>query len=560
MGIPSYFSYIVKNHSEIIKKYETGIFPISNFYLDCNSIIYDCYAKLDPSILNEETGTQIINNVILKIEEYISLIQPTNNIIIAFDGVAPVAKLKQQRERRYKSWYQSSIINTIKQNSSLGQVWDKTAITPGTIFMNELNQRISVHFNVPKKEESDDTDTPTPVPINIIVSGSNIVGEGEHKIFQYIRDNPEKHSDGMNTFIYGLDSDLIMLGMNHLHCCPNIYLFRETPHFIQSINSELEPNANYYLDIPELSNNISCYMTDNNCNKQINRMHDYILLCFLLGNDFLPHFPAINIRTGGINKLLSAYKISLGNHDMLLTNGSTIYWQNFKKLIKVLSELEENYFIDEHILRNKMENKQKYLKWTIHDTIEDKKNAEIEYFNSTPINYRHNERYINPLRDKWQNRYYKELFVNESNPYYDKRCISINYLQGLEWTMKYYTTGNIDWTWKYEYNYPPLLEDLYKYIPSRSTQFITEVNSCKMPELAQLCYVLPIYNFHLIPKRLADTLIHEFPEWYQEFADQGSDNNFIWAYCRYFWEAHLIAPDLDIDRFIQVVKESTSQE
>jgi 5'-3' exonuclease len=239
---------------------------------------------------------------------------------------------------------------------------------------------------------------------------------------------------------------------------------------------------------------------------------------------------------------------------MLLTNGSIIYWQNFKKLIKVLSELEENYFIDEHILRNKMENKQKYLKWTIHETIEDKKNAEIEYFNSTPINSRNDERYINPLRHGWQNRYYRQLFIHETNPYYDKRCIAINYLEGLEWTMKYYTTGNIDWKWKYKYNYPPLLEDLYKYIPSGPRNFITNINSCEMPEIAQLCYVLPIYNFHLIPKHLSEILIQEFPEWYHSFLKQDQNDTFIWSYCRYFWEAHLIPLDLDMDHFIQVVK------
>ena len=46
MGIPSYFSYIVKNHPEIIKKYFKETFFVSNFYLDSNSIIYDSYAKL----------------------------------------------------------------------------------------------------------------------------------------------------------------------------------------------------------------------------------------------------------------------------------------------------------------------------------------------------------------------------------------------------------------------------------------------------------------------------------------------------------------------------------
>ena len=54
-----------------------------------------------------------------KIEEYISLIQPSGVIYIAFDGVAPVAKLDQQRDRRYKSWYQAEITKHIYKSNKL---------------------------------------------------------------------------------------------------------------------------------------------------------------------------------------------------------------------------------------------------------------------------------------------------------------------------------------------------------------------------------------------------------------------------------------------------------
>jgi 5'-3' exoribonuclease 1 len=297
MGIPSYFSYIVKNHANIIKKLSSNTIRVDNLYMDCNSIIYDILHNIDFSTIKEDEADAIIKAVCYKIDEYIDILKPKKNIYIAFDGVAPVAKLDQQRTRRYKSIYQSGITQAM-QNDNKSDPWNTTAITPGTLFMQKLNTKINYYF----KDSSLSYNVE-----DIIISGSNICGEGEHKLFQYIRSFPEKHVS-FNTVIYGLDADLIMLSINHLPITNNIYLFRETPHFIKSINAELEPNETYVIDIPELANIITLDM--NNGEKEVNknRIYDYIFLCFFLGNDFMPHFPAINIRTGGVDKMLQAYK------------------------------------------------------------------------------------------------------------------------------------------------------------------------------------------------------------------------------------------------------------
>jgi len=158
-------------------------------------------------------------------------------------------------------------------------------------------------------------------------------------LFDYIRRNPEKHFDE-TTVIYGLDADLIMLSINHLPICPKIYLFRETPHFISSIDSNLEPNADYLLDIPALAEGIIAHMNNNVelsqaqklSTSQKNKVYDYIFLGFFLGNDFMPHFPSINIRTGGVDKMLNAYKATIGP-DENLCDGKTIYWNNVRKVI-----------------------------------------------------------------------------------------------------------------------------------------------------------------------------------------------------------------------------------
>ena len=121
MGIPSYFSFIVKNHGNIVRKLHRLNKNVDNFYLDSNSIVYDCLRALDKEYKenDEEFEKLLIEAVCRKIDEYISIIKPQNRVFIAFDGVAPVAKLEQQRNRRYKSYLLEKIKNDLeKQNTS----------------------------------------------------------------------------------------------------------------------------------------------------------------------------------------------------------------------------------------------------------------------------------------------------------------------------------------------------------------------------------------------------------------------------------------------------------
>ena len=190
MGIPSYFSFIVKNHANIIRKLNKNTIRINNLYLDCNSIIYDAVHTIDFGKLTDSDVNTIIKTVIFKIDEYIGLIKPDQFIFIAFDGVAPVAKLEQQRERRYKSLYQNQISKSIFKDSK-PDPWNTTAITPGTIFMTNLNSQIKGYFTDPKKYNVK----------NLILSTSDKFGEGEHKLFDFIRSYPEHHTKS-STIIY----------------------------------------------------------------------------------------------------------------------------------------------------------------------------------------------------------------------------------------------------------------------------------------------------------------------------------------------------------------------
>lgn len=524
MGIPSYFSYIVKNHPEIIKRFAVGGFQVHNLYLDCNSIIYDIVAKFDYAIKRDRFKS-IIAGVIAKIEDYVRDINPSDTVFVAFDGVAPVAKLDQQRNRRFKSGYQNEIHRQIFGEKEK-DVFNTTSITPGTSFMSMLSEDIYAHFE--RHNESGVK--------NIIVSCSDSPGEGEHKLFQYIRDEREKHFQEV-TVIYGLDADLIMLSLNHLPICPQIFLFRETPEFIKSIDQSLSPNELYALDIAELSKNIGTNMIQEGvivCDDKARLLvYDYIFICFFLGNDFMPHFPALNIRTGGVNKVLDAYKETMGGSPTeVLTDGDKIYWNNVLKFITNLKMKEHTFIQNEVKLRD---SRSKYAS----KTAETPEQA-FAKFESTPTFEREVERSVNPFKPFWQKRYYSALL--EMDPVDDMRVsqICMNYLEGLEWTFKYYTKGCPNWRWTYKYNYPPLLEDLCKHVPIFDTELVPFVEKMPVNSITQLCYVIPLTALDLLPPKLYHALLRDRPQWYSKKC------YFSWAFCRYFWEAHANLPEINI--------------
>lgn len=521
MGIPAYFSHIVKQHPNILQKINKQKTMINNLLIDSNSVIYDAVRDMEYLIDDKKFEQKLIKNICLKLEEYINLINPDNQVIIAFDGVAPVAKLEQQRNRRYKTWFQKQLSKEL--NDSVEPSWDTTAITPGTKFMANLATGVSKYFSNPKKFNVKD----------IIVSSSNEAGEGEQKLFEHVRKNIGIYKD-QTTIIYGLDADLIMLTLNHLPIAKNLFLFRETPHFIRSIDKTLDPNSLYMLRIPYLAKAIINKLNNGNAltkRQETNRLYDYIFMTFLLGNDFIPHFPALNIRTYGIDHLMDAYAATLGNTDKNITDGKKIYWCNLRLLINKLQECEQQ-FIEMEYARRDRQSKRRFPNKT--------KEEKDERFQAIPLIDRKVELYINPFQDLWQERYYKQLFDIEPTEEHIKK-ICINFLEALEWTFKYYSHKCPDWRWCYNYNYAPLLQDLIRYIPYFDTHFINDAKKNPVDKYVQLAYVLPRDSLSLLPTNITKHLLSNYPEWYH------NNCNFQWAYCKYFWESHVLLPHICID-------------
>jgi len=543
MGIPSYFSYIVKNHPDILKRFlkTNGEKPIDHLFMDCNSIIYDAIRSIDFNIVTSGQTKVIIDAVIEKIDVIIRVIGPQKTVYIAFDGVAPVAKMKQQRERRFKSLYTDRIRKHIYKNNK-AESWNTTVITPGTQFMTELGEKVKSHYSAKATAKA-------------TVTTSDEYGEGEHKIYDYIRTSKQVGADEV-CVVYGLDADLIMLSLLHLPFVKQLYLFRETPEFIKSVNRDLEPNAHYILDIPALAEQILELMCDTNrdINRDINRVYDYIFLCFFLGNDFMPHFPAVNIRTGGVDKMLMAYKETIGKTEHVLTDGKTIFWKHVRTLVSALAVNEEIW------LKKELKSRDRNEKMTLPSETEEQ---QFRKFEMIPSYDRYYEKYIDPFSQGWQDRYYESLFFvkNGIMTQEEKQGFCTSFLEGLEWNMKYYTVGCADWRWKYNYHYPPLLQDLIQFIPYFEHSYFPKIQSQIQSQslgkgpvlpLVQLCYVLPQESHTFLPSHVQKILKTHFSTCYP----RDNEIEYVWAFCKYFWESHIMLPEIDLDIMEQKIVET----
>ena len=251
----------------------------------------------------------------------------------------------------------------------------------------------------------------------------------------------------------------------------------------------------------------------------------------------MPHFPALNIRTNGIDILLNIYnKVNADLKNFYIKDGKII-WKNVRKMVEILAQNEEKLLLEEYKIRKKWENR-KY-----------QENTEEQRFINTPIYVRTTELLINPYEDYWQYRYYKSLFNLEID-YERRKQISLNYLNILEWTYKYYTKTCPDWRFKYNYNYPPLFQDLIKYIPYLDTEFQEIKTPNPISEYVQLAYVLPRNSLNLLPYKLYNKLLNKFNEYYK------LDYNFEWAFCKYFWECHVLIPEIEIKDLENLIKDN----
>jgi 5'-3' exonuclease len=282
---------------------------------------------------------------------------------------------------------------------------------------------------------------------------------------------------------------------------------------------------------------------------------DYIFMCFMLGNDFMPHFPALNIRTTGIATLMDAYRAvgesiiqctgteSTGTATTTTSPSWSIHWPSYKRFVAHLAAQETTLIRKEHTTRDRQARHMR-------DT--DQEDDVMHDVLMLPMTQRDVERQINPFEPGWERRYYASLCdIHLPADSSSVAALCRNYLEGMEWTFRYYTSGCVDWKWAYANHYPPLLSDLANHIPETpGFSFLRAKPKEPIRDVVQLCYVLPRASHALLPPAAERALMRSALR--SNYTDDGSPS-FKWAYCKYFWECHTDLPELDIAEIARIV-------
>ncbi len=212
MGVPAFFKWLTLRYPKVVmeaiediksdfdinsflkNKYnsETSMPHIDNFYLDMNGIIHPCCHPTDRP--QPQSENEMFDSVFDYVDKLMTVIKPQKVLYLAIDGVAPRAKMNQQRSRRFraaqeareKNQKESELLNDWK-SKGLQEIelkpstFDSNTITPGTCFMDRLADALRIYISHRLQF------SPLWKGLTVVFSDSNVPGEGEHKILEFIR-------------------------------------------------------------------------------------------------------------------------------------------------------------------------------------------------------------------------------------------------------------------------------------------------------------------------------------------------------------------------------------
>jgi 5'-3' exoribonuclease 1 len=460
MGIPKFYRWLSERYPLINQRiYDTTFLPpVDNLYLDMNGILHNCsHAN---GAIEATSDKEVLQAVFFYLDRIVHIVRPEKLMYMAIDGVAPRAKMNQQRSRRFRSAKDAAIAAQEKRQRGEEvpvDAFDSNCITPGTEWMARMSANIKYFIKRKIKED------PIWRRFKIIFSGHEIPGEGEHKIIGYIRNMKMQRNYDPNTrhVMYGLDADLVMLSL--LSHDPHFSLLREVVDFqsfrrkentTKQMKKQIYQQAWQLLHISTVREYLNLEFSNielDGFQYDLERViDDVILLCIFVGNDFLPHLPSLDIAESAIDVMFTMYKEELPKMGGYLSDGGNIHINRLERMMKLLGAREEEVFSSRLSKIDKQSRSKRYqgAKAVVPDWLQNSNVKGSAGVSATKMAYYHEKFGIET-----------GAAATEQDKTYHHRIVK-SYLEGLEWVLQYYYNGVCSWNWFYPFHYAPMASDM----------------------------------------------------------------------------------------------------
>lgn len=517
MGVLRLFSFLSRKYPTIIHPFQIPYYKdkttrqyvinqkVQNEYtpgceivlLDLNAIFHPCCQKVfdygqteqkslfwsnkKKEMSMEDLERMAFNMICNKIEEIVKISNPSKAIYLAIDGVPGLCKQAQQRQRRFRSAMASK-----NESTKNAYGFNSNCITTGTMFMDRLCQHI--YFWIKKKKRFEWG------KLKIYYNNMYVPGEGEHKLVRFLEQTISKGdfaSTGTkfpfkNITIMSPDADLIMLSLTLLsnHASNKITILREN--VFDTIQGDY-----LFVDVNDLKKNIVNDIRSESIEFTFDEQYairDYVFFSFLIGNDFLPNVPSLEISNKGIDILFQVYSDNWAQNGYLIQDIGKRIIVNGKALsglLKGLGELEIKMLLEKF--------SKGYAK-----------------FPDRVLN-RHIVRTTQGTNIEFQSYrldYYKTKFeiMNEEDIENVVKKICYEYLLGMVFVLRYYFKSIPTFSWFYPYHYAPFFQDLYKASLEFDFMGVKFNPDRPLSMVESLIGIMPPSSFDMLPATARDLM------------------------------------------------------
>ncbi|XP_034935611.1 5'-3' exoribonuclease 1 isoform X2 [Chelonus insularis] len=575
MGVPKFTRFICERYPciiELLNEYQIPEFD--HLYLDMNGIIHNCSHPNNANAHFRITEETIFKNIFHYVDTLFRTIKPQKVFFLAVDGVAPRAKINQQRGRRFRSAKDAEIAEAkaLAKGEKLPEEsrFDSNCITPGTLFMAKLTEQLK--YFVQYKISTDKCWQ----KCKIILSGPEVPGEGEHKIMDYVRyrkSQPDYNPNIRHCF-YGLDADLIMLSL----CThePHFAVLREEVKYSKHDQAKSIEKTKFCLLYISLLREYMEHEFESMKDKlpfpfDLEKIiDDWILMGFLVGNDFIPHLPNLHIANGALSVLSHVYMKILPTLDGYINEAGTLNLERFEKFMEELAVIDLEHFT-EHLADLKYFETKTGRRPNEHERMNYKKSKDSEEESSKTVNkaldalIQATEEILLDNSDDDENEsdtesemnnyefllhkqdYYMTKFEYQNVDADVMRSQAEAYVTAIQWNLNYYYNGCCSWSWYYPHHYAPYISDIKGF---KDLKFDFDLGKPFLP-FQQLLAVLPAASKALLPEAYQSLLTEEqspiidyYPEEFRTDLNEKKQD----------WEAVVLIPFINEDKLIKAME------